>query len=325
MNFLSMPKPGEGVTVKILSAPIERQIKCHDPCELCAAGDLPRARYRAEVESDNGPTYIEFGKLAADALRCISVGSTVRIQRFGQGVDTRYEVTKVSPLLDLFVRPVIRRTRVQWDILKNHLNAQEVSFPDITMVDYAKIERQLMDRMIRTCGVPAEMLGPETTNKVTVPPKSAPAPEPVRAPPRIREITKRARGERCHYHVPRDIKGAERIPVKEFARWQAPPDEQLRGITPELILWAQRNLVDVPVCNVDGKRVEIVVNIVNEWVAARLLCPRCSAADAKDDACEGQGKCHGSLKWCDECGDVGDMCDADAGGCDCHPVKENNV
>lgn len=26
--------------------------------------------------------------------------------------------------------------------------------------------------------------------------------------------------------------------------------------------------------------------------------------------CPGEGRCHGPMKWCDECGDVGDVCDA---------------
>ena len=129
--------------------------------------------------------------------------------------------------------------------------------------------------------------------------------------------------ERCHYHVPRDIKDAERIPVKEFARWQAPADEQLRGVTPGMIREAQWLLREVPVCNISGDLVEIAVTIEKEWIAARLLCRQCNGLPPTN--CEGQGKCHGALKWCDRCGDVSDVCDADV--CDCHPkpIKENHV
>lgn len=38
--------------------------------------------------------------------------------------------------------------------------------------------------------------------------------------------------------------------------------------------------------------------------------------------CTGKGKCHGCLKWCDQCGDVAHICDARVEGrrCDCHPM-----
>ena len=36
-----------------------------------------------------------------------------------------------------------------------------------------------------------------------------------------------------------------------------------------------------------------------------------------DDECPGKGKCHGCLKWCDECGDVDHTCDFP--DCDAHP------
>lgn len=35
-----------------------------------------------------------------------------------------------------------------------------------------------------------------------------------------------------------------------------------------------------------------------------------------DDPCPGQGKCHGCLSWCDECGDVDTVCNAER--CDRH-------
>lgn len=40
------------------------------------------------------------------------------------------------------------------------------------------------------------------------------------------------------------------------------------------------------------------------------------------EVCAGKGKCHGCLKWCDNCGDVGHICDARVEGrrCDCHPM-----
>jgi hypothetical protein len=38
--------------------------------------------------------------------------------------------------------------------------------------------------------------------------------------------------------------------------------------------------------------------------------------------CPGEGKCHGCLKWCNECGDVDHVCDARLAfePCDEHPV-----
>src|SRR5262249_34369171 len=41
-----------------------------------------------------------------------------------------------------------------------------------------------------------------------------------------------------------------------------------------------------------------------------------------DDACPGEGKCHGCLSWCDRCGDVSRICDALR--CDKHRCKECN-
>ena len=37
--------------------------------------------------------------------------------------------------------------------------------------------------------------------------------------------------------------------------------------------------------------------------------------DAAAD-CPGEGRCHGTMKWCANCGDVGSVCDA--GDCDVH-------
>lgn len=39
------------------------------------------------------------------------------------------------------------------------------------------------------------------------------------------------------------------------------------------------------------------------------------------EACPGAGKCHGCMSWCDECGNVGDVCDTRLLGerCDAHP------
>ncbi len=41
-----------------------------------------------------------------------------------------------------------------------------------------------------------------------------------------------------------------------------------------------------------------------------------------DDECTGAGKCHGCLKWCDNCGDVTHVCDMRIEGkrCDEHPM-----
>jgi hypothetical protein len=41
-----------------------------------------------------------------------------------------------------------------------------------------------------------------------------------------------------------------------------------------------------------------------------------------DGECAGEGNCHGCLKWCSSCGDVGHVCDTRLRGerCDEHPV-----
>lgn len=43
--------------------------------------------------------------------------------------------------------------------------------------------------------------------------------------------------------------------------------------------------------------------------------------------CPGAGKCHGCLKWCDECGDVAHVCDTRLRGdrCDEHPVPPDSL
>lgn len=38
--------------------------------------------------------------------------------------------------------------------------------------------------------------------------------------------------------------------------------------------------------------------------------------ESSDPACPGSGKCHGPVKWCPDCGDVGDVCDDPR--CDSH-------
>lgn len=40
------------------------------------------------------------------------------------------------------------------------------------------------------------------------------------------------------------------------------------------------------------------------------------------ECCPGKGRCHGPLSWCTHCGDVGDVCDAPPGHCDCHPDED---
>ena len=41
-----------------------------------------------------------------------------------------------------------------------------------------------------------------------------------------------------------------------------------------------------------------------------------------DYVCPGKGKCHGCVKWCDSCGDVGHVCDVRLDGerCNAHPI-----
>ena len=41
-----------------------------------------------------------------------------------------------------------------------------------------------------------------------------------------------------------------------------------------------------------------------------------------DEDCPGEGKCHGCMDWCDQCGDVDEVCDADR--CDAHRCQRCN-
>jgi hypothetical protein len=41
-----------------------------------------------------------------------------------------------------------------------------------------------------------------------------------------------------------------------------------------------------------------------------------------EEACPGDGACHGCVVWCDRCGDVGDTCNASR--CDVHRCQECN-
>lgn len=42
-----------------------------------------------------------------------------------------------------------------------------------------------------------------------------------------------------------------------------------------------------------------------------------AAQERREAGCEGAGKCHGSMQWCDYCGDVSNVCDGPP--CDAHP------
>jgi len=45
-------------------------------------------------------------------------------------------------------------------------------------------------------------------------------------------------------------------------------------------------------------------------------------AKVSDDECPGEGKCHGCMSWCDDCGEVEEVCDVRATyqRCNCHPM-----
>ena len=47
----------------------------------------------------------------------------------------------------------------------------------------------------------------------------------------------------------------------------------------------------------------------------------------EDDECTGTGRCHGCLKWCENCGDVAHVCDVRLRGEACaeHPVPPDVV
>ena len=47
------------------------------------------------------------------------------------------------------------------------------------------------------------------------------------------------------------------------------------------------------------------------------------ASDLSIEACPGPGRCHGCVSWCDDCGDVGDVCNAIA--CDRHRCRRCHV
>lgn len=61
----------------------------------------------------------------------------------------------------------------------------------------------------------------------------------------------------------------------------------------------------------EAAKVEAVA-LVRERLTAMLAC-----LPPDPDGCEGTGKCHGSMGWCDRCGDVSKVCDDPA--CDAHP------
>lgn len=45
------------------------------------------------------------------------------------------------------------------------------------------------------------------------------------------------------------------------------------------------------------------------------------------DKCPGRGKCHGCMKWCDQCGNVAHTCDVRLRGdrCDQHPIPPSRA
>ena len=59
-------------------------------------------------------------------------------------------------------------------------------------------------------------------------------------------------------------------------------------------------------------------------VAGRFLTDTCRVAFAPVvEDCAGEGRCHGPVSWCPNCGDVTQVCD-DPSWCDIHPRSEEN-
>lgn len=53
-----------------------------------------------------------------------------------------------------------------------------------------------------------------------------------------------------------------------------------------------------------------------EWQLVRALLLALQDSSRRPEGCEGFGRCHGTMRWCDACGDVSSICD-DV-GCDRH-------
>lgn len=64
--------------------------------------------------------------------------------------------------------------------------------------------------------------------------------------------------------------------------------------------------------------VEFLLHVISHYMAKLFegWLPFCPPAEE----CAGEGMCHGCLKWCNWCGDVGHTCEMKRGECDCHPV-----
>lgn len=69
--------------------------------------------------------------------------------------------------------------------------------------------------------------------------------------------------------------------------------------------------------NLCDPRIEVDSAYRNEeWQLIRALLLALQDSSRRLDGCEGFGRCHGTMRWCDACGDVSSVCD-DV-GCDRH-------
>lgn len=58
------------------------------------------------------------------------------------------------------------------------------------------------------------------------------------------------------------------------------------------------------------------LHLLGPDLSARVESVRLEASKTAREACPGSGRCHGAMDWCDYCGTVRDVCDADV--CDMH-------
>lgn len=72
--------------------------------------------------------------------------------------------------------------------------------------------------------------------------------------------------------------------------------------------------------NLCAPRIEVDSAYRNEeWQLVRALLQALQDSPRRPDGCEGFGRCHGTMRWCDDCGDVSRTCNDK--GCDVHQLE----
>ena len=67
----------------------------------------------------------------------------------------------------------------------------------------------------------------------------------------------------------------------------------------------------------DGLAIESTILCRTSEQATEIARVLAEHRTSTEGGCEGEGTCHGPMKWCNRCGDVGKVCDS-LGGCDVH-------